>query len=289
MINKTNKVKRFYLIAIFSIILITVKISNHYKDLLSSSDNAVASNVVEMTRHAWNGYYKYARFSDELRPITQSGLNWTLYPTYLTPVDSLDTLYIMGLKSEYNQAKDIVLEKMDFNKNNDDLNHFEVNIRVLGGLLSAYSLDPDKRYLIKAVDLADRMLMAFDTRFGFPRSRFFMNINEQINQIVANANVSLATIGTLQLEFQYLSDLTGNPIYQDTALRVYEQLFVMTTPIPGLFPKYINVDTGSFTGEIQYGLDGGHDSFYEYLLKLYISTNDEKFKTWYKLASKVNF
>ncbi len=53
--------------------------------------------VVNAAKHAWSGYKKYAWGHDHLRPISQSYQDW--FHLGLTIVDSLDTLYIMNLKS----------------------------------------------------------------------------------------------------------------------------------------------------------------------------------------------
>jgi len=45
---------------------------------------------------------------------------------------------------------------------------FETNIRILGGLLSAYDLSGDLRLLAKAKDLADRLTFAFNTTTRIP-------------------------------------------------------------------------------------------------------------------------
>ncbi len=45
---------------------------------------------------------------------------------------------------------------------------FEVTIRYLGGLLSAYELTKDQMYKEKAKLLGDKMLIAFDTPTGVP-------------------------------------------------------------------------------------------------------------------------
>lgn len=107
-------------------------------------------------------------------------------------IDSLDSLLLTGLTDEYRRARDWV-EKLDFNLD-DKFHTFEVNhvltifdlgksvidvrrlrkqitIRVLGGLLSAYhySGENDQMLLDKAVDLADRLLPAFETVRLFPR------------------------------------------------------------------------------------------------------------------------
>ena len=51
--------------------------------------------VVEAFLHAWSAYKKYAWGHDELKPITKFWQEWM--GVGLTIVDSIDTMYIMGL------------------------------------------------------------------------------------------------------------------------------------------------------------------------------------------------
>ncbi len=44
-----------------------------------------------------------------------------------------------------------------------NINLFETNIRVVGGLLGAFELSGDRMFLHKAADLAERLLVAFNT------------------------------------------------------------------------------------------------------------------------------
>ena len=90
-------------------------------------------------------------------------------------VDVLDTLAIMGNKTEFQKAVQLVLDHVSFDKNNV-VQVFEANIRVLGGLLSAHLLMEDSKgpfkhmtpdwymgdLLTLAHDLADRLIAAFD-------------------------------------------------------------------------------------------------------------------------------
>ncbi len=46
--------------------------------------------------HAWNAYKKYAWGHDELKPVSHGWQEW--FGIGLTIVDSLDTMWIMGLK-----------------------------------------------------------------------------------------------------------------------------------------------------------------------------------------------
>lgn len=71
--------------------------------------------IVAAMRHSWAGYAKYAWGFDELMPLTQNGKN-TFGGLGATIVDSLDTLWLMGLQDEFKQARDWVVNELSFNK-----------------------------------------------------------------------------------------------------------------------------------------------------------------------------
>jgi len=118
-------------------------------------------------RHAWKAYRTYAWGSDELEPISKTASVW--FGLGLTIVDSIDTLYIMNMTEgsieyslnycsdifllEYNQAREWI--KNSFNVDSDSVDrfnsHFEITIRILGGLLSIYHLTADEIFLKRAV------------------------------------------------------------------------------------------------------------------------------------------
>lgn len=52
--------------------------------------------VREAFRHAWKGYKDFSWGHDELRPISKSYSEW--FGLGLTLIDSLDTMWILGLK-----------------------------------------------------------------------------------------------------------------------------------------------------------------------------------------------
>lgn len=71
----------------------------------------------QMAKHAWDNYKLYAWGKNELRPLTKrphSGSIFGAYDLGATIIDSLDTLYIMGLRDEYQEARDWVAEKFTF-------------------------------------------------------------------------------------------------------------------------------------------------------------------------------
>ena len=104
--------------------------------------------VVEAFKHAWKGYKDHAWGFDELKPLSKGHSTW--FDLGLTLVDSLDTMWLMGLTEEFQEARDWVANKLVIEQNRD-VNLFETTIRVLGGLLTTYHFTDDKIFLDKAV------------------------------------------------------------------------------------------------------------------------------------------
>lgn len=66
------------------------------KQHFHGATNERQTAVVAAFKHSWNGYKKYAWGHDNLKPLSQSSHDW--FGLGLTIVDSLDTMYIMGLE-----------------------------------------------------------------------------------------------------------------------------------------------------------------------------------------------
>ncbi|XP_030369878.1 endoplasmic reticulum mannosyl-oligosaccharide 1,2-alpha-mannosidase [Scaptodrosophila lebanonensis] len=255
-----------------------VSIEEHLKNIaphlakkqhFSGPTNERQSAVVAAFKHSWAGYKKYAWGHDNLKPISQTSHEW--FGLGLTIVDSLDTMYIMGLEEEFNEARDWVNKSLTFRAKRD-VNLFEVTIRVLGGLLSAYHLSGDKMFLGKAAELGNRLLPSFLSPSGIPYS----DVN--LGDLSAHApkwspDSSTSEVATIQLEFRDLSRSTNVPIYETMVSEVSKKLHALDKN-HGLVPIFINANTGTFTlsnyATISLGARG--DSYYEYLLKQWIQT-----------------
>ncbi|TFY73677.1 hypothetical protein EWM64_g10336 [Hericium alpestre] len=227
--------------------------------------------VVEAFKHAWLAYERDAMGSDEYHPISFNGSDLTdAGGIGYTVVDSIDTMLLMGLNEEHARARDWVANQMTFERD-AKFNTFETTIRVLGGLLSAHHLSGDELYLEKAKDLADRILPAFDTPSGLPLSMVNLAKREGVSDRDNQGLVSTAEAATLQLEFRYLSYLTDEDIYWKKAEKVMSVIKAARMP-PGLASIFMNPNDGKFvTSAIRLGSRG--DSFYEYLLKQYVQTD----------------
>lgn len=173
-----------------------------------------------MTIKAYTAYEKHAKGCDELNPVSKSCHNWYHSGTFLsTPVDALDTLKIMQLDALYASAKKDVLDKLNV-QSSSTISFFETTIRILGGLVSAYEFDNDPALLKKAKEVGDMLIKAYNTPTGLPCS-FFVPTSSSIPLGVSG----LAAMGTNQLEFGYLSDITGDFSYKQKVTRYHSILY----------------------------------------------------------------
>jgi len=108
--------------------------------------------VKKAMEYGWGGYSQYAWGMDEILPISRRGTNnWGGFA--VTLVDSLDTLWLLGMKDEFYKARDYVRDTLRHDKSRA-VSVFETTIRSVGGLLSAYDWSKDKVFLDSAMDLA---------------------------------------------------------------------------------------------------------------------------------------
>ena len=189
----------------------------------------------------------------------------------LTLVDSLDTLFLMGLTHEFEDAVAWVGRHLNFAEQ-EEVNVFEVTIRVLAGLLSAYELSGSRTLLDAAADLGEKLLAAFDTPTGLPYGTIGFRSRKRYNPAWCHGASSIAEVGSLQLEFRALSRHTGQPIFDAAAQRIMSHLRSMSRPanLPaGLYPTFIHPIHGQFAST-DVTLGARADSLYEYLLKQWI-------------------
>ncbi len=241
----------------------------------------MAARVRAEFLHAWRGYERYAWGHDELKPLSKTARDWYGEPLYMTQVDALDTLILMGFKEEADRAREFVAGHLDFDKD-VFVQNFEITIRHLGGLISAYQLTGDRRLLRLAEDLGARLLPAFDSPTGIPYR--FVNLRTgKVRGEVTNP----AEAGTLLVEFGALSKLTGKPAFYDRAKRALVEVYRRRSPV-GLVGSRINVETGEWASRSSH-VSGGIDSYYEYLLKCWLLFGDEDCRRmWLESIRAVN-
>jgi ER degradation enhancer, mannosidase alpha-like 2 len=238
------------------------------------SDAEMTDHVRQEFLHAWEGYKQYAWGHDELRPLSKGYHDWYGVSFLMTPVDALDTMLLMGLKRQADEARELIDTKLSFDQD-IYVKNFEITIRMLGGLLSSYQMTGDKRLLALAQDLGNRLLPAFES----PTSMPYVEVNLKTGK-ARNPKTNPAEIGTLLIEFGTLSKLTGKPIYYDKAKRALVELYNRRSAI-GLVGSEINVETGAWTDPTSH-ISGGIDSYYEYLLKCWLLFGDKDCEQMWK-------
>lgn len=266
--------KKMYILSlILTTILCISPVTFSQIDIMHMNYKQTSEMVKKEFLHAWTAYKKYAWGHDELKPLSKTGFDWYDTSFYMTPLDAFDTMIIMGLNDEAKEAKELILNKLNFNRD-IYVQNFEITIRLLGGLLSAYEMDGDGRFLFLAEDLGKRLLPVFNSKTGMP----YVNVNLKTGRTQNEIN-NPAEIGTLMLEFGTLSRLTGNNEYYRKAKNAVVQLYNRRSAI-GLVGTAINVETGKWQNTESH-ISGRIDSYYEYLLKSWILFKDNDFKSMY--------
>jgi mannosidase alpha-like ER degradation enhancer 2 len=241
---------------------------------IAADPGPMAKQVRTEFLHAWSAYKQYAWGHDELKPLSQGYRDWYSTSLYMTPVDALDTMILMGLGEEAEKTRELIAQNLSFDQD-IEVKNFEITIRLLGGLLSSYQLTGDKRLLALAEDLGNRLLPAFDSPTGMP----YMYVNLKTGKTRGEVS-NPAEIGTLLIEFGALSKLTGKPVFYDKAKRALVELYNRRSKI-GLVGSEINVETGEWRDPASH-ISGGIDSYYEYLLKASILFDDKDCQRMWK-------
>ncbi|KAH3688221.1 hypothetical protein WICPIJ_000807 [Wickerhamomyces pijperi] len=225
--------------------------------------------VRQIFKESWAHYEKDAWGMDVYKPLSHKGENMGPAPLGWMIVDSLDTMLIMGLDEEYKTAEAWVENELTYDMDYN-VNVFETTIRMLGGLLSAFYLSKNDMYLEKAVDLGNRLIGGFDSATGLPFASVNLKTGKGVKSHADGGASSTAEVSTLQLEFKYLAKLTGESLYWEKVEKIMKVLDD-NKPQDGLVPIFVNPNTGKYQGNlIRLGSRG--DSYYEYLLKQYLQT-----------------
>ncbi|KAI0675938.1 seven-hairpin glycosidase [Trametes maxima] len=231
-----------------------------------------ASQVKQAYRHAYNGYLQHAQGFDELRPLSNKGVNnfngWNV-----TMYDSLDTMILMGLWDEFAAALPVV-EQGDFREassawaRSQYAPFFETVIRYLGGLLAAHALSGEQVLLDRASELATLLEPAFNTSSGLPR----FGVNTKTSAVTPGIGGVLAEVGSCQLEWTYAAHATGNKTHYDRVHRLIDTLAnAMEERKGGMFPTMWSLSAGKPTSDSR-SVGAAADSAHEYFLKQYLLT-----------------
>jgi mannosyl-oligosaccharide alpha-1,2-mannosidase len=236
----------------------------------------VANDVRNQTRWAWRSYVDKAFGHDQIKPVSGGFEEFFVdgHPMGLTIVEALDTLWLMELDAELEEGLRWVRRNLRFDVD-VPFQLFETNIRLLGGLLSAYHCTRRPWLLELAADLGDRLLPAFSSSpTGIPYR--YVNL---ATGAVSEPETNLAETGTYITEFGALSDWTGDRKYFDAAKRAFRVTFDKRSPLD-LLPYAVHAETGEWLNTTA-TVGPPADSYYEYLYDGWKLFGDADLKAWY--------
>lgn len=241
-----------------------------------STESQISADVQEQRRlevkrvfeKSWASYKQRAWMKDALKPISGQYVDqfsgWAA-----TLVDSLDTLWIMGMRDEFYNAVEAVAT-IDFGKSTSgSVNMFETCIRYLGGLISAYDLSGHEVLKRKAIEVGDLLYAGFNTRNQMPVDFIQFDEAKTGEGLFVERDVVSASPGTITLEFSRLSQITGDSKYYAAVSQVMDTFHEhqMKTKLPGMWPMRVSMLTKDLTSGYQFTIGGNADSLYEYLPK----------------------
>ena len=276
------------------------------REVLAGRAAAVAGGM----GHAWRGYRAHAWGMDNLLPVSGRG-SGSGFGHAVTLVDSLDSLWLMGLKAEFAEARNWCAQELGprLRRIGGGTSLFETTIRTLGGLLAAFDLSEDPLFKDLAKLLGDKV-SAQTSSEGVSPYTFGGGSGGM-------GCPSLAESGTMQVEMNYLSKITGNPRWgqsyvsgphattiRDARLKISVRqpphccpppcyVCVRARPIRYALKANAFYDTikrkpsldGLWPncwqhghGKITFGADG--DSFYEYLVKGWLQSGKTDDRLW---------
>ncbi|XP_060872918.1 ER degradation-enhancing alpha-mannosidase-like protein 3 [Metopolophium dirhodum] len=252
----------------------------------------------EMFYHAYTNYMEHAYPADELMPLSCKGrwrtkennrgdMDDVLGNYSLTLIDTMDTLVVLGDLPEFDRAVSKVVTSVTFDRD-VVVSVFEINIRVLGGLLSGHIFAQhfkensnhlqwyNGELLAMAKDLGYRLMPAFNTTTGIPYSRVNLRYGIKKDQLHHYQETCTACAGSMILELAALSRLSGIPIFEEKAHRSMDSLWSLRHRSSNLMGTVLNVDSGDWVRRDS-GVGAGIDSYYEYCLKAYVLLGESRY------------
>ncbi|KAL3905060.1 MAG: hypothetical protein SGILL_009829, partial [Bacillariaceae sp.] len=213
-------------------------------------------------------------------------MSWLNYGATLH--DAIDTLYLANLTAEYDRAVELATNYNIHSTSLEATKTFEYSLRIIGGLLGAYSVSGDPRLFAVAKKAADAIIdgpfQASPTILPRPfnvlaPTAAWWDWKAQIQRLyklfyTLGRNYltpehqwnSLSGFGSFGVEFSFLSQISGSSEYRTLSDSIFRH--VAKYEKKGIAPIGWSVLTGVPEREGGSLLGSGSDSFFEYLLKI---------------------
>jgi len=263
------------------LILLLIGCTQGEKKPLDAELQRLAAEVKSEFVRSWDDYTKYAWGHDVLLPLTKGHQDWYKESLYISPIDAYSTMKVMGLDEQAKKVEDYLVNEISWDK---DLfvKTFEVNIRIMGGLLAMYHYTGDPAILEKTEDFGRRMLKTFDSPTGIPYYWFNLRTGETKGE-----KVNIAEAATYMLELGILSYYTKNPVYYQAAKKANLAIWERVSK-HDLVGEVIDVESGEWINTNSH-ICAGIDSYYEYMYKSLLLFGDKEIEPiWQKSLAAIN-
>ena len=195
--------------------------------------NAPTNKLINNVRTAFNTYFKTCKKFDEILPRQKTCKK--TYGFHASLLESIETLYLLNLKEEYQKALNFVTN--DFNCSKLQwVNRHEFWSRGVGSLIGSYTVTGNKIFLKHAEECVDLMLSVDETDTSEAYS--FVNLQTQEGKKrswqVGNA-ISDITAGLPELAALYR--ITKNSKYEDAIENIYTKIPITDSRIGQFYDK----------------------------------------------------
>eukprot|EP01084_Bolivina_argentea_P077573 140760_1 len=282
----------FLLFIIYTTSIPCLSLSIEY--LRSLTPSQVANLTAQQLVHSWEAYKQYAWGCDALYPQAKGCHNYVKYSNMWTPIDALDTIYLMGLDDLVTETIDLLCNTPYNNQSkftfltDQTYGVFDYILRSLGGLISAYYFTNDTCLYNLAVEVADGIYPVFNevtpSKSGLPWSHINLGRKEVDKSWT---DTSPAEAGTHTLEYGIMSVITGDLKYWNASMNAMRILYNAKSNKTGLIGVGIRVDETSnmhstdFFSNTEASIASGIDSYYEYIVKCWALFNNSECKYWW--------
>ena len=193
------------------------------------------TTIMEALKRAFDTYYKFCSDYDEVYPASHKCKNSQGF--YASAVESLEALYLLGMKEHFLKAKKVVLnnlvpEKIEW------VNRKSFWSKCIGSLIGIYRLSGENSFLDRAISLSERMI-SLQSR---AKQAQFVNFKtgKAMREEWLNDTISLSDLTAGLPELVALYNITGSSRY----LTVANQIISHFPDMSKAFGHYYSTKTG---------------------------------------------